>query len=189
MLSNGSCVAKTAIAHDSPALCCTWSKDGTKVFSAGADKNIRMMDVSTGQTLSIAAHDQPIKALRWMATSSAQALVSGSWDKTLKYWDLRAPTPMAVVALPERCYSLDVNGDLLVVATAERHICIINLNNPTHIFKDMPSPLKWQTRVVACYHNGTGFAVGSIEGRVGLQWIEDKNQRYTCGAGRCASLV
>lgn len=171
-----SAVAKAAIQHDAPALCCTWSKDGTKVFSGGADKTIRMMDVTTGTTTPVPAHDAPVRCLRWMSTANAQALVSGSWDKTLKYWDLRSPTPIGTLALPERCYSMDISGDLLVVATAERHICIINLNNPLTIFKNMPSPLKWQTRVVSCYHNGTGFAVGSIEGRVGLQWIDEKQQ-------------
>lgn len=165
---------KAAHSHDLPALCCAWSRDGTKVFSGGADKMIRMMDITTGQSSPLPAHDMPIKSLRWMSTTNAQALVSGSWDKTIKYWDLRSPNPVGVVNLPERCYSMDINGDLLVVATAERNICIINLNNPMQIFKNIPSPLKWQTRVVSCFHDGTGFAVGSIEGRCGLHWIEEK---------------
>lgn len=113
-----------------------------------------------------------------MSTNNAQVLVSGSWDKTLKYWDLRAQNPVATVVLPERLYSMDIAQDLLVAATAERHVCIYNLNQPTMLYKNMPSPLKWQTRTVACYHDGSGFAIGSIEGRVGLQWIDDKMQRY-----------
>lgn len=184
VLPSNTSVAKAAHAHEAPALCCTWSRDGTKVFSGGADKTIRMMDVTTGATSPLPAHDAPIRCLRWMSTSNAQALVSASWDKTLKYWDLRSPNPIGVVQLPERAYSMDINGELLVVATAERHLCIINLNNPMQIFKDIPSPLKWQTRVVSCYHNATGFAVGSIEGRVGLQWIDERQQNLNF-AFRC----
>lgn len=179
-----SAVAKAAVQHDAPALCCTWSRDGTRVFSGGADKTIRMMDVTTGTTTPLVAHEAPVRCLRWMNTAQAQALVSGSWDRTLKYWDLRSPSPIGTLALPERCYSMDINGDLLVVATAERNICIINLNNPMTIFKTIASPLKWQTRVVSCYHNGTGFAVGSIEGRVGLQWIDEKQHNLNF-AFRC----
>ena len=36
------------------------------------------------------------------------------------------------------------------------------------------SPLKWQTRVVACFPSSNGFAVGSVEGRVAIQYIEEK---------------
>lgn len=147
------------------------------MFSGGADKTIKLLDVATGQSMTINAHDQPVKSLKWMSTNNAQVLISGSWDKTLKYWDLRAPTPMAVVPLPERCYSMDVSQDLLVVGTAERHICVYNLNQPTQLYKNLPSPLKWQTRTVSCFHDGSGFAVGSVEGRVGLQWIDEKMQR------------
>ena len=38
----------------------------------------------------------------------------------------------------------------------------------------MPSPLKWQTRVVACFPSANGFAVGSVEGRVAIQYIDEK---------------
>lgn len=94
--------------------------------------------------------------------------------QTLKYWDLRTPNPVATVQLPERCYgvfprpvsaspscathadtplgrldaALDVCYPLMVVGTAERHIQIFNLNQPTQAFKTLTSPLRWQTRTV-----------------------------------------
>ena len=52
-----------------------------------------------------------------------------------QYWDLRTPTPVSTVTLPERCYTLDVVYPLMVVGTAERHIQIFNLSNPTTPFK------------------------------------------------------
>lgn len=33
----------------------------------------------------------------------------------------------------------------------------------------MSSPLKLQTRVVACFPDAKGFAIGSVEGRLGVQ--------------------
>lgn len=169
-----STLLKATIQHDSPSLCCSWSQDGTKVFASGADKQIRAMDMNTGQVISFAAHDAPIKCLKWMEHSSSPALISGSWDKTLKYWDLRQSQPAATITLPERCYAMDVAGSLLAVATAERHVVMINLTQPTSIFKTSPSPLKWQTRSIACMPTGVGYAIGSIEGRVGIQYIEEK---------------
>ena len=58
-----------------------------------------------------------------------------------QYWDLRSPTPASTVTLPERCYTLDVMYPLMVVGTAERHIQIYNLTNPTTPFKVLsPTP-------------------------------------------------
>jgi len=152
-----------------------WSKDGTKLISAGADKTARAYDIATGQATQVAAHDAPIRCCRWIDAPSGGYLVTGSWDKTVKYWDLRTPNPIATVALPERCYALDVAYPLMIVATAERHILSIDLNNPQTIYKTTISPLKWQTRCVACFPTANGYAIGSIEGRVAIQYIDDKD--------------
>ncbi|KAF9969467.1 hypothetical protein BGZ65_011911 [Modicella reniformis] len=64
---------------------------------------------------------------------------------------------------------------ILIAGTAERHVVVYNLNNPTTPFKSLTSPLKWQTRTISCFINGTGYAIGSIEGRVAMQYVEDKD--------------
>lgn len=104
-------------------------------------------------------------------------LVTGSWDKTIKYWDLRQQSPVATVQCQERVYTLDVKKNLLVVGTADRYINVINLSDPTKFYKTLQSPLKWQTRVVSCFTDATGFAVGSIEGRCAIQYVEEKDAR------------
>jgi mRNA export factor len=90
---------------------------------------------------------------------------------------MRTPNPVSTVQLPERCYTLDVSYPLMVVGTAERHVQIFNLTNPTTPFKTMMSPLKWQTRVISCFPNGTGFAMGSVEGRVAIQYVDEKDSQ------------
>lgn len=69
---------------------------------------------------------------------------------------------------------MDVAYPLLVVGTAERHIQIFNLNQPTQAFKTLVSPLRYQTRVITCFPDGSGYAVGSVEGRVAIQHVDDK---------------
>src|SRR5437762_10424409 len=69
---------------------------------------------------------------------------------------------------------MDTKDNLLVVGTADRHIAIFNLSNPTAVYKTLLSPLKFQTRVVSCFTTGNGFAVGSVEGRCAIQYVEDK---------------
>lgn len=156
------------------------SQDGSKVISGGADKAARCFDLGSAQTSQVAAHEQPIRVVKFITHPQAgEMLVTGSWDKTIKYWDLRQPTPAATVQMPERVYTMDVSQSLLVVGTADRHLPVINIQNPNAIFKTLTSPLKWQTRVVSCFPDATGFAVGSTEGRCAIQYVDDKSARYT----------
>ncbi|KAG7089882.1 hypothetical protein E1B28_011517 [Marasmius oreades] len=175
--AGGQSQGKAMYQHQGPVLSVCWNKEGTKLFSGGADNAGRMFDTTTGQATQVAQHDAPIKVVKWIEAPQANILATGSWDKTIKYWDLRSAQPVASVTLPERCYTLDVQYPLMVVGTAERHIQIYNLTNPTTPYKTITSPLKWQTRVVSCFtaSQNSGFAVGSIEGRVAIQYVEDKD--------------
>ncbi|KAF5177689.1 mRNA export protein [Thalictrum thalictroides] len=75
---------KAVIKHDQPVLCSAWKDDGATVFSAGCDKLVKMWPLmSGGQPVTVAQHDAPIKDLAWIPQMSL--LVTGSWDKTLKY--------------------------------------------------------------------------------------------------------
>lgn len=123
------------------------------------------------------AHGEAIKSVRWFQSNGKDFVATGSWDKTVKFWDLQGAEPVATLQTQERVYSMDIKDQLLVIATAERHIHMVNLNDPTKIYKTITSPLKWQTRVVSCFTDASGFAVGSIEGRCAIQYVEDKDTR------------
>lgn len=144
------------------------------VVSGGADKAVRMYNLNTGQTTQVGAHNEPVKTVKFL-DGQANILATASWDKTIKYWDLRSPNPVGTAQLPERCYAMDTKGDLLVAATADRHVAIFNLSNPTTIFKQTVSPLKWQTRSISCFIDGKGYAISSIEGRCGIQSIDERD--------------
>ncbi|POW19103.1 hypothetical protein PSHT_05024 [Puccinia striiformis] len=170
----GQSVPKAAYSHEQPVLEVIWSGDGTKIISGGCDRAARVYDVSTGQSKQVAAHEAPIRKLAWLDINGAGLLATGSWDKTLKYWDLRSPTPAVSVTLPERIYTMDTVFPLMVVGTAARKIHIYHLSNPAVEYKSLDSPLKWQTRCIACFNDAQGYAVGSVEGRVAIQHVEDK---------------
>jgi mRNA export factor len=146
--------------------------------SGGADKQAKVCDLATGQTVQVAAHDAPVRAVRYFEANGTPMIVTGSWDKTVKYWDLRQSTAAATLACQERVYTMDVKNNLLVVGTADRYINIVNLADPTKFYKTIQSPLKWQTRVVSCFTDAAGFAIGSIEGRCAIQYVEDKDSTY-----------
>ena len=75
-------------------------------------------------------HTEPIKTIA--SVQALNAVATGSWDKTLKYWDVRTPTgkPVCDVTLPERVVAMDVKHPLMVVVTADNKIHVFNLANP-----------------------------------------------------------
>lgn len=167
--------------HDGPVFSSQWSKDGTKVVSGGADKQVKLFDLQSQQATQIGAHDAPVRSVRYVecGPTNMPVVVSGSWDKTLRYWDMRSPQPILTLTLPERVYAMDTSGKLLVAACAEKHISVIDLNNPQQVFKQVQSPLKWQTRSICCYPSGDGYAIGSIEGRCSIYFIdENKHSKF-----------
>ncbi|OMJ21099.1 Poly(A)+ RNA export protein [Smittium culicis] len=147
--SNGVSTGKAMYSHEGPALSCAWS--------------------------TVAAHDAAIRCVKFVEApgSASPILVTGSWDKTIKYWDLRSQAPIGTVTLPERCYAMDVLHPLLVVGTSDKKVVVFDLNNPTTIFKTMQSSLKHQTRSLSCFRTKDGFAISSIEGRIGIQYFQD----------------
>lgn len=173
--------------HEGPVFSARWSIDGAKVVSGGADKQVKIFDLASQQAQQIGIHDAPVKSVRYVecGPTKTQVVVSGSWDKTLRYWDMRSPQPISTLNMPERVYCMDSSQKLLVVACADRHISIIDLNNPQQIFKNSMSPLKWQTRSVCCYPTGNGFAVGSIEGRCAIQYVDEIEQNKFGFSFRC----
>lgn len=74
---------------------------------------------------------------------------------------------------------MDARDNMLVIASAERFVNIMDMRNPSaDYYKKHQSPLKWQTRVVSCFTDASGYAVGSIEGRCAIQYVEDKDSKY-----------
>ena len=116
---------KAQVNHESsaPVLDTCFSADGSTVFSGGVDKAVRMWRLGETPPNNIAqqigAHDAPVKAVGFLPSN---LVVSGGWDRKLKFWDTRSPNPAGTLDLPERVYDLDVRGNLMVVVTAGRHI-------------------------------------------------------------------
>eukprot|EP01135_Chromosphaera_perkinsii_P002172 Nk52_evm7s218 gene=Nk52_evmTU7s218 len=172
MDGSGMTQPKGSITHDMPPLASCWHSDGTKVFSAGCDKQAKMLDLNTQQTTTVAMHDAPIKTTHWL--KNEQILMTCSWDKTVKYWDTRSQQPAITMQLRDKAYASDVVYPLAVIACADRNNMVYDLRTPNREYKVIQSHLKYQTRCLACFPDQSGFAIGSIEGRVAIQHIDDK---------------
>lgn len=104
-------------------------------------------------------------------------VASASWNKELCLWDLRTNgPPVSTVMLPGKAFSMDVDAaqQRVVVATAGRRNCVVDWRQPTlKQVLDRESSLKFQTRTVRFFPDGRGFALGSVEGRVGVEFLDE----------------
>lgn len=139
------------------------------------------MDLNSSQTMTLEGHTSPVRAVRFVEIPSANApiIASGSWDKTVRFWDMRQPQPIGALQLPERVYAMDAAGPLLTAATADNKLQLVNLlGNPLEVWKTVDSPLSHQTAAVSVCADGTRWAIGGIDGRAAAQVADEKDKRY-----------
>ncbi|MBA0799131.1 hypothetical protein Gohar_009663 [Gossypium harknessii] len=178
--------------HGGPVLDCCFHDDSSG-FSASADNKVR----SHGKEEILGRHDAPVRCIEY--SYAAGQVITGSWDKTLKCWDPRGAsgqerTLVGTYPQPERVYSLSLVGNRLVVATAGRHVNVYDLRNMSQPEQRRESSLKYQTRCVRCYPNGTGYALSSVEGRVAMEFFDlseaSQAKKYgTFATGGCDGFV
>ncbi|KAF3767704.1 WD40 repeat-like protein [Cryphonectria parasitica EP155] len=164
-----------------PVLSCDWVKDGTTLVAGGADKNIHLLHAATGQSTIIGTHDAPIRAVcRVDDDHHGSIICSGSWDRTVKFWDIRQPgsstggRPLGTLTCAERVYAMASASRALVIATADRHVHLVDLAHPTVFMRSIMSPLRHQTRAVAVAPDGKFWAAASIEGRCAISSVDEK---------------
>jgi len=92
-------------------------QDGQKVIGAGADKTAKILDLAANGAApqQVAAHDAPIRSVRFIEAPNTNApmIVTGSWDKSIKYWDLRQATPVATVMMQDKVFAMDGKSQFL----------------------------------------------------------------------------
>jgi cell cycle arrest protein BUB3 len=106
-------------------------------------------------------------------------VASAGWDSRFHLWDLRTSggTAVSSITLPGKAFAMDFDRthNRIVVATAGRRICFLDIrnSNTAELVLDRESSLKYQTRTVKFFPLGVGIALGSIEGRVAVEFLQD----------------
>lgn len=155
--------------HPAPVLDCAL-QEGTKVWSGGFDKNVRVFDIAKSTEEIVGYHNAPIRCVEYSPDNNLT--ITGGWDGNVKVWDSRSSRNIGIYPQPDKIYSLDICGDLLVVGTAGRRVLVWDLRNMCYAQQRRESSLKFQTRCIRCFSNKEGFVLSSIEGRVAVEWLD-----------------
>lgn len=116
--------------------------------------------VETGQV--IPAHKAPVKSIK---NFNNQFIVTGSFDSTLKFWDLKSANPIHTIAFPGKVYAMDLKDSFLCVALSDRSVITYDMNNINQqsVFS---TRFTYSIRSVGCHKDLDSFAVGGIEAKV-----------------------
>ena len=94
----------------------------------------------------------------------------------------RQSSHVAKLDLPGKAFGIDIhlNSNRLAIATSGRRTCFIDIRKgAAELVLERESSLKFQTRCVRFFPDGNGIALGSIEGRVGVEFLEELGLQST----------
>jgi WD40 repeat protein len=181
--------------------------DAQYLYVGGMDGSVRSLDMETSKDTLLGRHESSNShekaACSCVASLGDYIVASSGWNKQLLLWDTRAPTsPVATVALPGKAFSMDVDPStlgLVAVATSNRRFCFIDVRRNdqsihAELVLDRESSLKYQTRCLRFFPDGGAIAVGSVEGRAGVEYLEElgreaKGKKYAFKCHRVGDLV
>ncbi|AFN83245.1 WD40 domain-containing protein [Encephalitozoon romaleae SJ-2008] len=144
-----------------PLLTCCFSKETPSLaFAGAADGSLQVVDLQTSQVSSFQAHNAGVKSVRCFSNM----LATGSWDKTVKFWDTRSSKLVFSLDLPGKVYAMDLEKELLAISLSGNEVVTYNLNDINQK-KTHASKLNWMIRSIACAQDNETFALGGIEGK------------------------
>lgn len=165
----------------SPILSMCWAPD--RVFVGNVDGTIQMHAV--GAPTEFENLGDATNCVRCLKYSNQKSIViSGGYDKKIKFWDWKSKQKVFEIDLPERVYGMDISPDenMLVVGLAGKMIRIYDLRNPQTNMIQHESTLSHQIRCISCFGDqGGGWATGTIEGRMRINYFHEYLTPQTTG--------
>lgn len=186
---NGQCQPKAQQTCKAPALDTAWSTDGTKIYVACADKGGYCWDIASNQMQQIAAHDEPISTINVLSMNGTDVIMTGSFDKKVRFWQLGNANPIAELILPFKIFAADACFPIAVCIGSDKGQAVITfesgkpeIKQKNYCNEDWPSKLNHQFSCVTVFKNKTtrqpeGFAVGATEGRSSLTYLNPQERK------------
>jgi WD40 repeat protein len=145
---------------------------------------VKLLDIPSSSIREIGRHGdagtadtkEACSCLASLGGENQNLVASASWSKKFCLWDIRQPSPVASLDLPGKAFAMDLDrvNHRVVIATSGRRTCFIDIRKgKAELVLDRESSLKFQTRCVQFFPDGHGIALGSVEGRVGVEFLDE----------------
>ncbi|KAH8284463.1 hypothetical protein KR018_012615, partial [Drosophila ironensis] len=179
-VENGTNIHRGMKRMGGPIMDVCWSQDGTKIFAASCDHTVMVWDLASDKIFQVATHSGPVRTCDMIVCPNYSCLMTGSLDKTVKFWDLRAREPSITVGLPDICYGADVAYPKAALITAGKKTVLFSLNHGPIEEKTLISSHSGQNRCVTFVKEGMdhpiAIAIGNTEGKANIQYLATKKE-------------
>ena len=171
-VNGGNGVSNTFMPDNSPVFSCDMGLNDNTVFCGGADGVLRACDPESNSLNDIGSHNNAIRVVK--VEKNSNVIVTGGWDNTVSVWDPRSNNnPVFSENVNGKVYALDVSAKTLVVGNSNREILIYDFANNMSPVSCFESPMKLQTRSLSIFGEDMGVAIGSVEGRVAIEYFQE----------------
>jgi len=171
--------------HDKPVLSLCWDETGQNVFSAGCDCTVRIWNLQKQSFQALGNyHRAPINDVQYMKERSC--VITSSWDTNIAFWDLRtSQRSMAITDIKRKIFNMSYKNTLLVCTLNNKHFRWYDVRNLQRNVQDCESNFQSQLRGLDVFPNAEGFAVGSVEGRIQVRYLDKSVQESKGFSFKC----
>eukprot|EP00903_Cladosiphon_okamuranus_P014161 g13160.t1 len=168
-------LSKRVIPSKMAQLDCCFKDSAATGFCGGLDKQVKQVDLETGTVTALGSHDKPVRCVEYNASTGT--LLSGGWDSKLNSWDPRSKQALVQSRqAPGKVFTMSVSDRRAVIGTSNRHIWVYDMRSLAEPEQRRLSSLKFQTRCVRVFPDQEGYAVGSVEGRVAVEYFDTSRE-------------
>jgi len=168
---------KACFDAESPCLSVKWSLDEKKLFTGCIDGSIKVLDAETRDSNVIGFHEEPVKSVYCLEKQNA--LLTISYDKTIRFWDPRQAEHVAGFKLDYRPFCSDLIYPYLAIGLSEAKVLLLNLDEIQTVLgagtpKYLDSPLKVGTQLTSIrfFPGLKGIGISGNDGRCNVSRIE-----------------
>ncbi|KZV32342.1 hypothetical protein F511_22599 [Dorcoceras hygrometricum] len=161
---------------------CCFESDARAV-SANSDGSVFRYDMHLGTSQRLGHHDDLATCVEY--SEETCQIITGGWDKKVMFWDVRSSSSVGLLRnLNVEVESISLSGLRLFVALKSSvHKYDLRYFNLSLQVKELSRDLN-----VKCVRSNAdleGFAVGSIDGRVDLEYLSKSNSQHEGYTFRC----
>lgn len=157
-----------------PVFAIAWNMDHSHLFLGDAEGQVKAWDPVLNSGYVVGGRSAPIRSLAYCMDT--RALISGSWDHSICFWDQRKIGPFLELHTKGRIFGLAMAFPILAAIQSDKNVTVWDMRvlgeqgkgEGTAVNDDM---FKYQMRSVAISPDAKSLALGLIDGRIFIKKI------------------